>query len=299
MANIMDKDFNKKPKGVLYVIATPIGNMEDITFRAVSILKLVDEVAAEDTRRSGRLLKHYGISTKMTSFHEHNEIRRVPALLAKLSSGSSIALLSDAGTPSVSDPGFRLVSGSIHAKIPVVPIPGASAPIAALSVSGLSCDAFSFFGFLDRKKNKRMQQLQKLSEDSNTLVFFESPHRISGLVDDMIQVFGNRQAVICREMTKLHEEFLRGDLIQLKKRLAEKDGLKGECTLLVEGKQDGSIVDSADLEGLIRRKLSAENATVSRVARDLAGFLDIPKKKIYEKAIEIKKENDQNQNKTF
>ena len=199
----------------LYVIATPIGNLEDISFRAIRILKESDVIACEDTRHTRKLLDHYGVTTPMVSYHEHNEVERAVELLERLRSGQAVALVSDAGTPLISDPGYRVVNAVAAAGIPVVPVPGASALIAALSASGLPTDAFRFCGFLPHKSGQRRKAIEAVAGESATLVFYEAPHRIVEAVDDLRVVLGNRPAVLARELTKVHEEFLRGRLDDL------------------------------------------------------------------------------------
>ena len=191
--------------GELYVVTTPIGNMEDITIRALKTLAQVDLVAAEDTRHTGKLLEHHGIKNNLISYHEHNEKARTPVLIHRLKAGSSIALVTNAGTPTVSDPGYRLVKEAIANDTRVIPIPGVSAVITAVSAAGLPTDAFVFAGFPARKKSKRLEQLKALAHDNKTLIFYESPGRILSLMEEIMSVMGNRYCVLCREMTKLHE----------------------------------------------------------------------------------------------
>ena len=213
--------------GLLYIVATPIGNLEDMTFRAVRILKEVALIACEDTRHTRRLLDHYGIKTPAVSYHEHNETVRTEELIANLRDGNSIALVSDAGTPLISDPGYRIVAAAVAEGIQVVPVPGASAIITALSASGLATDAFRFCGFLPAKASQRRKTIEALAGETVTLVFYEAPHRIVETVADLRLVLGNRPAVLARELTKLHEEFLRGDLASLETVLAERETAQG------------------------------------------------------------------------
>ena len=217
--------------GTLYVVSTPVGNLEDITQRALKVLAAVDVIAAEDTRHTGRLLAHFGIKTAMVSNHEHNEATRAGELLHRLGEGQDIALVSDAGTPSISDPGYRLVNLAAAQGIKVVPIPGSSALLAALVVSGLPTDRFIFEGFLPRKKGRRTR-LEKLAEFDGTVVIFESTLRIVKTLNDIQTIFGARKMALCRELTKLHEEVLRGEITQV---LAALEGrsLKGECVLVI------------------------------------------------------------------
>ena len=203
----MSDSDKKKNNGVLYVVATPIGNREDITLRALNILRDVDLIAAEDTRKTGKLLAFYQIKNRLISFHEHNEKKRTPEMIAKLLKGVSIALVSNAGTPSVSDPGYRLLKAAIANHITVSPIPGASAVTAAMSVAGLPTDSFVFIGFAPKKKGKRLKFLAELSAEPRSLVFYESPQRILALLEEIISCMNDRNAMLAREMTKLHEEF--------------------------------------------------------------------------------------------
>ena len=221
--------------GVLYVVATPIGNLEDITFRAVRILKEVDLIAAEDTRHTGLLLKHFGIQTAMTSYFEGNELKKREFILSRLREGRAVALVSDAGTPGISDPGFRLVELAVRNGIPVIPIPGPAAAIAALSVSGLPTDAFLFKGFLPHKSKKRKDLFRHLEEARETLIFYESPHRIAETLAEILDVLGDREIVLTRELTKVFEEILRGKVSEVLQRIEGRQ-VKGEITLLVSGK---------------------------------------------------------------
>jgi 16S rRNA (cytidine1402-2'-O)-methyltransferase len=222
-------------KGMLYIVSTPIGNREDITLRALRILKEVDLIAAEDTRHTGFLLKHFGIHTPLTSYFEGNEFKKRESILSKLKQGNRIALVSDAGTPGISDPGFRLIQTAIENEIPIVPIPGPSAAIAALSVSGLPTDAFLFRGFLPHKMKKRRDLLKELEDVRETLIFYESPYRISETLKDIYEVLGDREIVLTRELTKIYEEVLRGKVSAVQTHVGERM-LKGEITLIISGK---------------------------------------------------------------
>jgi 16S rRNA (cytidine1402-2'-O)-methyltransferase len=222
-------------KGTLYVVSTPIGNREDITLRALRILKEVDLIAAEDTRHTSLLLRHFGIQTPLTSYFEGNELKKKEFILHKLRQGLRVALVSDAGTPGISDPGFRLVQTAIEHQIPIVPIPGASAVIAALSVSGLPTDAFIFSGFLPHKMKKRRDLLKELADVRKTLIFYESPHRISETLNDIFDILGDREMVVTRELTKIYEEVLRGKVSEVRTKIGERK-LKGEITLVISGK---------------------------------------------------------------
>jgi 16S rRNA (cytidine1402-2'-O)-methyltransferase len=222
-------------KGTLYIVSTPIGNMEDITLRALRILKEVDLIAAEDTRRTGLLLKHFSIQAPLTSYFEGNEFKKREFILAKLKEGKNVALVSDAGTPGVSDPGFRLIQLAIENQLPIVPIPGSSAAITALSVSGLPTDAFLFKGFLPHKSKKRKDLLRELENVRETLIFYESPHRISETLSDILEILGDREIVLARELTKVYEEIIRGKVSEILKQVGDRT-LKGEITLVISGK---------------------------------------------------------------
>ena len=222
------------PGAALYLVATPIGNLEDITLRALRVLKEVDVIACEDTRQTQKLLLHYGIQTRTVSYHEHNEMTKAAELVVDLESGAKIALVTDAGTPGISDPGFRLVSLAIRHRVPVVPIPGAAAFLAALVASGLPTDSFRFSGFLPAKRGERRAALEAIKSSPRTQVFYETPHRIVEALEDIVEVLGaRRHVVIAREVTKLHEEFLRGRAGEVVETLKSRDGVKGEITLLI------------------------------------------------------------------
>jgi len=222
-------------KGVLYVVSTPIGNMEDITLRALRILREVDLIAAEDTRRTGLLLKHFEIQTPLTSYFEGNELKKRGYILSKLKEDKNIALVSDAGTPGISDPGFRLIQLVIENEIPIVPIPGPSAVVTALSVSGLPTDSFLFKGFLPHKSKKRRDLLKELEEVRETLIFYESPHRISETLRDILEILGDREIGLTRELTKVYEEIMRGKVSEILNQVGDRT-LKGEITLVISGK---------------------------------------------------------------
>ncbi|EOS8015266.1 16S rRNA (cytidine(1402)-2'-O)-methyltransferase [Enterococcus hirae] len=239
--------------GSLYLVPTPIGNLEDMTYRSVRILQEVDLIASEDTRNTQKLLNHFEIQTPQKSLHEHNYKERIPQLIAELMSGSSIAQVSDAGMPSISDPGHELVLACIQAGIPVVAIPGPTAGMTALIASGLLPQPFLFYGFLGRKKKEQQTTLETLKEYTATLIFYESPYRISATLTNMLTVFGNRQVVLCRELTKIHEEYLRGSIEELLDYI-EEHPVKGECCLLVEG-NTGSEEPQTQIEGSLKEQV--------------------------------------------
>jgi len=217
----------------LYLVATPIGNLEDITLRALRVLREADVIACEDTRQTGKLLAHFGIDKPTVSYHEHNEAARTQELLARLEAGAQVALVSDAGTPLISDPGYRLVTAAIAAGIPVVPVPGASAVLGALAAAGLPTDAFRFCGFLPAKSGQRRKALEELRKEDCTIIFYEAPHRIVDTLSDVSAVYGDRPVVVARELTKFYEEFLRGTADQIGEQLAARPSVKGEITLLI------------------------------------------------------------------
>ncbi len=218
--------------GRLYIVGTPIGNLEDITLRAIRVLKEVDLIACEDTRRTQKLLNAYKIRTRTISYHEHNEMTRAPELVIQMGEGSRIALVTDAGMPVVSDPGFRLVHLAVRHNIPIIPVPGASAFVAVLAASGLPVDKFRFLGFLPSRSGQRRKALAELKDATKTLVFYEAPHRLLEMLEDVLAVLGNREAVIAREVTKIHEEFLRGSVTALLDQLKNRP-IKGEITVLI------------------------------------------------------------------
>jgi len=229
------RSFKDDAQGHLYLVPTPIGNLDDMTFRAVKTLKAADLIAAEDTRNTQKLLNHFEITTKQISFHEHNTQERIPQLVAKLQQGQDIAQVSDAGMPSISDPGHELVNACIAAKIPVVPLPGANAGLTALIASGLLPQPFYFYGFLDRKPKDQRSEIEGLAQRPETLIFYEAPHRLKKTLQNLATGFGDdRPAVLCRELTKRYEEFLRGSLAELAE-WAATDTVRGEFVVLVGG----------------------------------------------------------------
>jgi 16S rRNA (cytidine1402-2'-O)-methyltransferase len=272
------------PGPKLYLVATPIGNLEDITLRALRILKEVDLIACEDTRQTQKLLNHYGIEKRTVSYHEHNEMTRAAELIVDVERGASIALVTDAGMPGISDPGFRLITLAIRHHVPVVPVPGATAFLAALVASGLPTDSFRFSGFLPPKRGKRREVLENIMGSPRTQVFYEAPHRLLETMEDIVQVLGlNRQVVIAREVTKLHEEFLRGRAGELLERLRERGEIKGEITLLI-GKSEDSIQSAAAKVGVrsrLKQIMSDEQVDEKVALKKVAKELGVSKSEAY------------------
>ncbi|MBZ5549716.1 MAG: 16S rRNA (cytidine(1402)-2'-O)-methyltransferase [Acidobacteriia bacterium] len=264
------------PGSSLYLVATPIGNLEDITLRALRVLKEVDMIACEDTRQTLKLLSHYGIQTRTVSYHEHNEMTKAAELIVDLESGAKIALVSDAGMPGISDPGFRLIALAIRHHVPVVPIPGASAFLAALVASGLPTDSFRFSGFLPAKSGQRRKLLESVRESPRTQVFYEAPHRLLETLADVVEVLGeDRHVVVAREVTKLHEEFLRGRAKDVLDQLKSRGEVKGEITLLI-AKEDGSVPRTASSEVSVAQRVKKimaeekvdEKSALKKVAKE-------------------------------
>lgn len=272
--------------GILYIVPTPIGNLEDITLRALRILKEVDVIAAEDTRHTRHLLTHFGIDRPLTSYHEHNERDKAQALVDRIKSGANIALVSDAGTPAIADPGFRLVVAAIRAGIQIVPLPGASALATALSACGLPTDRFLFEGFLPAKKRERKAKLQALRDVTATLVFYEAPHRLHDTLSDMQQILGDREIVIAREVSKIHEEFLRGKVSEVINQLTGRD-VKGEITMVVHGSAGEAQVSEAQLRSEIRR-LTDEQMGVKEISELLGERYGLSKREVYRLVLENK-----------
>src|SRR5215468_34861 len=233
------------PGPTLYLVATPIGNLDDITLRALRVLCGVDLIACEDTRQTQKLLNHYGIQTRTVSYHQHNEMTKAAELVVDLEGGAKIALVTDAGMPGISDPGFRLIALAIRHRVPVVPIPGASAFLAALVASGLPTDSFRFSGFLPAKPGQRRKLLESVRDSERTQVFYEAPHRVIEALDNVIEIMGaDRHIVVAREVTKIHEEFLRGRVEDVRAQLKSRGEVKGEITLLI-AKAEGSALRAA------------------------------------------------------
>jgi 16S rRNA (cytidine1402-2'-O)-methyltransferase len=273
------------PSGPLYIVATPIGNLEDITLRAIRILGEVSLIAAEDTRHTQKLLSHYDIHRPLTSYHDHNKEQKAEVIIERLKDGQSVALVSDAGTPGISDPGYYLVNRAIEEGIAVVPIPGPTAALSALSVSGLPTDSFVFEGFLPARRAQRLRKLETLKAEARTIIFYEPPHRILACLKDVLEVLGDRRVVLARELTKIHEETMRGKISDIINTVTART-LKGEITLIVEGMRDvppePTVLSLADhVELIVREEGVSKKEAIAKVAK-LRG---IPKKEVYNEVI--------------
>jgi len=276
----VDDERVKPLPGALYVVATPLGNLEDLSPRAVRILAEVDLIAAEDTRRSSHLLKVHHITTSMMSYFEHNEHTKGEKILDALAQGRSVALVSDAGTPGISDPGYRLVRDARERGFPVFPVPGPNAAVAALSVSGLPSDRFLFVGFLPPKDRARRRALEELAGASATLIVYESPLRAAACLGDMEAAWGDREAFLCREATKVHEEYRRGRLSELRAELQKRDSVKGELVLVVKGAAATAKAPEESIEAVYSR-LVGEGKTRREAVKETARLFDRPAREVY------------------
>lgn len=271
----------------LYIVSTPIGNLEDITLRALNILKQVDLIACEDTRTTKKLLSRYQIQKPLTSYHEHNEIEKAKELLSMLQEGHSIALVTDAGTPGVSDPGYRIVKLASENGVQIFSVPGPSAAIAALSISGLPTSGFTFLGFPPKQKKRLIEYLERIKDYPETLIFYESPKRVIKTLESMAEVFGERNASLGREITKMYEETLRGTLSEIVTTLKSRDNLKGEFTLVIEGNsQDKGEFDSETIDDLLLY-FKKEGVSLKDAVKQVAVDSGVSKSKIYKKALQI------------
>ncbi|MBC6476822.1 MAG: 16S rRNA (cytidine(1402)-2'-O)-methyltransferase [Hormoscilla sp. GM7CHS1pb] len=272
---------------MLYVVGTPIGNREDMTFRAVRILKTVQAIASEDTRHTGKLLQHYQITTPQVSYHEHNQQQRIPELLQMLKEGKDIALVSDAGIPTISDPGYELIVACREAAIPVVPIPGANAAITALCAAGLPTTRFVFEGFLPAKVQQRNSRLESLKSESRTIILYEAPHRIQQTLQDLLGALGgHRPIVLARELTKLHEEFWRGTIHEAIALTRDRQP-KGEFTILLAGAQQQDRVFSEEVLKAELAAAIAQGISRSQASRQLAQLTNLPRRKLYQLALAL------------
>ena len=274
----------------LYVCGTPIGNLDDMSFRAIQVLKEVDLIAAEDTRRTIKLLNHFEIKNRLESYHEHNEDEKAEKLLELLQEGQAIALVSDAGMPGISDPGYKLVKKAVEYGIEVIPVPGPTAAISALVVSGLDTGRFVFEGFLNRKGKARREQLDKLKSEERTIILYESPYRVKETLKDLERVMGDRRIALVRELTKVHEEKYYGNISTVLSRLEEKE-IKGEVVIVLEGNQDGEETGPPPWEGLELgehvRLLMAEGLGKKEAIKRVAEIRGIPRREVYKEAINI------------
>ncbi|MGJ7913643.1 16S rRNA (cytidine(1402)-2'-O)-methyltransferase [Neobacillus sp. LXY-1] len=277
---------NEREKGILYLVPTPIGNLEDMSFRAIRILKEADLIAAEDTRNTKKLLNYFEIPTPIVSYHEHNKESSGEKLIEKLKEGANIALVSDAGMPAISDPGYELVTQAVHEKLTVVPLPGANAAITALIASGLPCQPFYFYGFLNRNKKEKREELENLRYQKATLVFYESPHRLKETLAIMGNILGNRKISLCRELTKKFEEFIRGSIEDLLI-WAETDEIRGEFCIIVEGSKEEVMEDQSwwaefTIEDHVNHYISVKKMTSKDAVKQTAKDRGMNKREVYQ-----------------
>jgi len=275
-------------RGRLYIVATPLGNLEDLSFRALRVLSEVDGIACEDSRRTVKLLNRYEIKTPLITYQEYNKERAGKGIIARLKRGEKIALVSDAGTPGISDPGFNLIRDCIAEGIDVEVIPGPSAIIGALVLSGLPTDRFCFEGFLPSKREKRKEKLAELRTESRTLVMYESPHRLKEALEDIAEIFPGRRCALIREMTKIHEEVIRGTVEEVSAEISSRDSVQGEITIVLEGyRPEGVMVENVD--EIIERELEEFEGSPSELARKISRETGLPRKLIYSKILERKR----------
>jgi 16S rRNA (cytidine1402-2'-O)-methyltransferase len=263
----------------LYVVATPIGNLDDMTMRAIEVLKSVNLIACEDTRHSRRLLDHFGIDRPLVSYHEHNETSRAPELVGRIEDGDNVALISDAGTPLISDPGYRIVTLAAERGLRVVPVPGASALLATVAVSGLPTDSFFFGGFLPAKSSQRRRRLEEVRRLDACLVFYEAPHRAAESLGDMRDILGDRPAVVTRELTKLHEEVLRGTLGGLAAEIASRETIRGEITIMA-GKPVAAEAEGPPLTDAVQQLIDSGMSQMEAI-KSVARQRGLPKRDVY------------------
>jgi 16S rRNA (cytidine1402-2'-O)-methyltransferase len=291
MKNDRPTESREIKSGTLYIVSTPIGNLEDTTMRALKILKQVDLIAAENTKQTKKLCSHYDIRTRLTSYNQHNREARAPALINRLKAGSDIALVSSAGTPVISDPGAKLIHAAMDEGIHVSPVPGPSAVTTALSVCGLRTDRFIFLGFLSNRPNRRKKELTDLKDEQKTMVIFEAPHRVEGLLRDLHEIFGDRRVVVLRELTKVYEEIKKGSAASILEGLDE-ENVRGEYTIVVEGREKGKNreVLPSNVKERIRDLLREEKKGVKEIATGLSTELGLKYRTLYRECLTLKKE---------
>lgn len=287
--SLIHKSAASEGQGRLYVVATPMGNLADITLRALDVLRSVDIVAAEDTRKTRRMLAHHQIEKPLISYYEHNEKRRAGELISRLTQGEDIAIVSDAGTPGISDPGYRLVTAALKADIQVIPIPGVSALTAALSAAGMPTDGFVFAGFAPKRQGRRRALLERLATSPFTNIFYESPQRIVNLLSEVRDAMGDRDCVVAREMTKFYEEFLRGPISEVIAALSAREKIKGECTVLIAGCGDEVEASWEDIQDAIHEGIAQGEQKPAELAKTVAEQYRIPKKKAYDEILKQQK----------
>ena len=275
--------------GTLYIVSTPIGNLEDITLRALRILKEVDLIAAEDTRHTRKLLSAYDIHTPVTSYFDHNETQKSLHLIQKILNGESIALVSDAGTPGVSDPGYKLIVSAIEQNVPVIPIPGPSAMITALTVSGLPFESFVFIGFLTNKRSARIKKLREIRNERRAMVCYVSPHHFLKSLTDIREVLGNRQIAVTREFTKKFEEVIRGDIDTVIEQFTLKPSVKGEFTLVIAGTKDAEDheMDTDAIVAELRKCMTEQELSKKDAVKHVSTKFGLPKNKVYEESLKL------------
>ncbi|TKC13885.1 16S rRNA (cytidine(1402)-2'-O)-methyltransferase [Robertmurraya kyonggiensis] len=277
---------NEQTKGILYLIPTPIGNLEDMSFRAIRLLKEADLIAAEDTRNTKKLCNHFEIATPVVSYHEHNKETSGEKLIEKLKDGAKIALVSDAGMPTISDPGYELVVAATNENLTVVPLPGANAALTALIASGLSTQPFYFYGFLPRQKKDKKRELEELSKLMSTVIFYESPHRLKETLQLMLDVFGDRKVALCRELTKRYEEFIRGTMSEVVE-WSQTDEIRGEFCIIVEGSPERAEEANVWWESLslvehIEHYISVKNYSSKDAIKQTAKDRNLNKREVYQ-----------------
>lgn len=287
----IQKSFLKEHEGILYLVPTPIGNLEDMTIRAVRILSEVDAIASEDTRNTLKLLNYFKIKKPQISLHEHNFKERIPQLIAKLECGERLAQVSDAGMPSISDPGYELVVACIEKGIPVISLPGATAGMTALIASGISVQPFLFYGFLPRKKQEQMLVLKQMKELRQTQIFYESPYRIKETISAILKVYGNRQIALCRELTKIHEEYLRGTVLEILEKLKD-NPLKGEICLIISGflgvvREEKNVWENLSIKEHVKVLMQDSGKNSKAAIREVAKIRNLKKSEVYAKFHEI------------